>query len=499
MTTLAIRGGTVLTASGAHAVDLVVRDDLVDAWCAPGTAPDTDEVIDATGLHVAPGFVDVHTHLETVVAGVSTADDFASGTRAAAYGGTTTVVDFVRQGPGEDLLERLGDAGERARGRCATDYGFHQIVGDVRDTSLAQFPRLVADGVPSVKLFMAFPGDLYSDDTQLLRAMRRAAELGITVMVHAENGLAMEFLRERARERGDVSLPWHARTAPPAIEGEATRRAILLAELAGMPTLYFVHVSAAEALDAIADARRRGLPVFAETCPHYLYLDVAELDRPWEEGANFVCAPPVRTREHRDRLWWALAANDLSVVSSDHCPFCRSTLFPPERRDFSRLPGGIAGIEYRVPLLYDAALRGRLPLARFVDVTATSSARLFGLHPEKGSLVPGSHADITLLDPRGVTRTGASDHHMNVDHSVFEGLGLRGSVHAVLLRGQRLVQEGRWVGPTDHGRFVPRRLGTDLYDRRSVPGGADSDADAAVGVDVDVEADGSAVMRVDPA
>jgi dihydropyrimidinase len=470
LTTTVIRGGTVLTAAGAHEIDLVVRDGLVDSWRAPGTATDADEVVDATGMHVAPGFVDVHTHLETVVAGVSTADDFESGTRAAAIGGTTTVVDFVRQGPGEDLLERLADASERASGRCAIDYGFHQIVGDVRESSLAQFTELLAAGVPSIKLFMAFPGDLYSDDAQLLTAMERAAELGITVMIHAENGLAMEFLRQRARERGHLSLAWHAKTAPPAIEGEATRRAIVLAELAGMPTLYFVHVSSADALDAIADARRRGLPVYAETCPHYLYLDAAELDRPWAQGADFVCAPPLRTREHRDRLWWALSANDLSVVSSDHCPFCRSTLFPPDERDFSQLPGGIAGIEFRVPLIYDAALRGKLSLPRFVDVTATSPARTFGLHPEKGSLAPGSHADITVLDPRGVTRTQAADHHMRVDHSVFESLTLRGRVHAVYLRGRQLIQDGRWVGPQQDGRFIPRRPGTDLYDRRSLPG-----------------------------
>jgi dihydropyrimidinase len=470
MTTSVIKGGTVLTASGAHAVDLVVRDGVVESWRAPGTATDADQVIEATGMHVAPGFVDVHTHLETVVAGVSTADDFTSGTRAAAFGGTTTVVDFVRQGPGEDLLDRLGDASKRALGRCAVDYGFHQIVGDVRESSLAQFGQLVEAGVPSIKLFMAFPGDLYSNDTQLLHAMERAAELGLTVMVHAENGLAMEFLRQRARERGNLSLPWHAKTATPAIEGEATRRAIFLAELAGLPTLYFVHVSAAEALDAIADARRRGLPVYAETCPHYLFLDVAELERPWEEAADFVCAPPLRSSEHRDRLWWALAANDLSVVSSDHCPFCRSTLFPSDQRDFSKLPGGIAGIEYRVPLIYDAALTGRIPLSRFVDATATSPARLFGLHPRKGSLAPGSDADITILNPRGETRTGASDHHMNVDHSVFQGLTLHGSVHAVYLRGQQLVQEGRWVGPEQDGQFLPRRPGTDLYDRRSLPG-----------------------------
>ncbi|MGW4376972.1 dihydropyrimidinase [Streptomyces albidoflavus] len=470
MTTTVIRNGTLLTASGTHQADLVVRDGRIEAWHAPGSTTEADEVIDATGLHVAPGFVDVHTHLETVVAGTPTADDFASGTRAAAFGGTTTVVDFVRQGPGEDLLERLEDAGRRARGRCAIDYGFHQIVGDVRDSSLAQFKQLVAAGVPSIKLFMAFPGDLYCDDTQLLTAMELAAELGITVMVHAENGLAMEFLRQRARERGQLSLPWHARTAPPSVEGEATRRAVFLAELAGMPTLYFVHVSSAEALDAIADARRRGLPVYAETCPHYLHLDAAELDRPWEEGADYVCAPPLRTQEHRERLWWALAADDLSVVSSDHCPFCRSSLLPEQERDFTRLPGGIAGIEYRVPLLYDAALRGRIPLTRFVDVTATAPARLFGLHPDKGSLAPGAHADIALLDPRGTTRTGPEDHHMKVDHSVFEALTLRGSVHSVHLRGRRLVQEGRWVGPAHEGRFVPRRQGTDLYDRRSLPG-----------------------------
>lgn len=454
MATSVIRGGTVLTASGEHAVDLVMRDGLIDSWRVPGTAVDVDEVVDATGMHVAPGFVDVHTHLETVVAGVCTADDFASGTRAAAFGGTTTVVDFVRQGLGEDLLDRLDDASGRARGRCAVDYGFHQIVGDVRESSLAQFEQLVRAGIPSIKLFMAFPGDLYSDDTQLLSAMERAAELGVTVMVHAENGLAMAFLRGRAKERGQLTMAWHAKTATPAIEGEATRRAIFLAELAGMPTLYFVHVSSAEALDAIAAARRRGLPVFAETCPHYLFLDVAELDRPWEHAANFTCAPPLRTAEHRDRLWWALSVGDLSVVSSDHCPFCRSTMFP---QDFSALPGGIAGIEYRVALIYDAALRGKIPLSRFVDVTATSPARLFGLYPDKGSLVPGSHADITILDPRGMTGTGASDHHMNVDHSVFERLRVQGSVYAVYLRGRRLVLQGRWVGPERSGRFVPRR------------------------------------------
>lgn len=469
MTRTAIRGGTVLTASGAHEFDLVLRDGVVESWRAPGTATDVDEVVDAAGMHVAPGFVDVHTHLETVVAGVDTADDFESGTRAAAFGGTTTVVDFVRQGPGEDLLERLEDAADRARGRCSVDYGFHQIVGDVQEPSLKQFDRLVTEGVPSIKLFMAFPGDLYSDDTRLLRAMERAAQLGMTVMVHAENGLAMDYLRQRARERGNVSLPWHAKTATPAIEGEATRRAIFLAELVGMPALYFVHVSSAEALEAIADARRRGLPVFGETCPHYLYLDESELDRPWEQGSDYVCAPPLRTQEHRDQLWWALGSGDLSVVSSDHCPFCRSHLFPPEEQDFSRLPGGIAGIEFRVPLLYDAALRGRIPLARFVEVTSTAPARLFGLHPDKGSLAPGSHADVAILDPRGVTRTGAADHHMRVDHSVFESLELRGSVRAVYLRGRKLIEQGRWVGPEHAGRFLPRRPGTDLYDLRALP------------------------------
>jgi dihydropyrimidinase len=472
MTTTLIRGGTVLSAAGAHDADLMVDDGLIESWRAPGTVTSAhaDEVIDASGMHVAPGFVDVHTHLETVVAGIPTADDFESGTRAAAFGGTTTVVDFVRQGPGEDLLDRLNDAGARAQGRCAIDYGFHQIVGDVRESSLKQFDQLVAAGVPSIKLFMAFPGDLYSDDAQLLQAMERAADLGITVMVHAENGLALDYLRRRARDRGKLSLPWHAKTATPAVEGEATRRAIFLAELAGMPILYFVHVSSAEALDAIAAARRRGLPVYAETCSHYLYLDTAELAGPWEEAANYVCAPPLRTREHRDRLWWGLSTDDLSVVSSDHCPFCRSRLFPPDQRDFSKLPGGIAGIEYRVPLIYDAALRGRIPLSRFIDITATAPARLFGLHPDKGSLLPGSHADITILDPAGVTRTGASDHHMKVDHSVFESLSLRGRVHAVYLRGRLLVEQGEWVGPEHGGRFLPRRQGTDLYDQRALPG-----------------------------
>jgi len=470
MARTAFRGGTVLTATGPQSIDMVVTDGVVESWLRPGAPLTGDAVeLDVTGLHLAPGFVDVHTHLETQVAGVPTADDFESGTRAAAFGGTTTVVDFVRQGPGEDLIATLQDAAGRARGRCAVDYGFHQIVGDVTEKSLAQFEQLLEAGVSSIKLFMAFPGALYSDDSQLLAAMARAAELDMTVMVHAENGLAMEFLRERAARAGNVSLPWHARTATPALEGEATNRAIVLAEVADRPNLYFVHVSAIEAIEVIAAGRRRGLPVAAETCPHYLFLDTAELDRPWEQAANFVCAPPLRTGEHRARLWGALAANDISVVSSDHCPFCRSALMPPGERDFAKLPGGIAGIEFRVALLYDAALTGRLSLARFVELTATTPARLFGLSPAKGTLLPGADADLTILDPSGSTATAASAHHMRVDHSVFEAFSLRGAVRSVYLRGRELVRDGEWVGPIADGRFVARPPDPQHWNRTAQP------------------------------
>ena len=463
--TILVAGGTVVGPTGSVVADVLVDGETIAALVAPGStalgsdlATGADRVIDATGKYVVPGGVDCHTHMELPTAGTVSSDTFETGTRAAAWGGTTTIIDFATQRQGERVQDGLAAWHAKADGQCAIDYGFHQVIGGVDDEALKAMDELVAEGITSFKLFMAYPGVLYSDDGQILRAMQAAAGSGSLVMVHAENGLAIDVLVRQALARGETEPRHHGHTRPWETEAEATNRAIMLARLAGAP-LYIVHMSAKQAVACLAQARDEGLNVFGETCPQYLYLSLEEhLSAPGFEGAKYVCSTPLRSRAegHQDELWRYLRTNDLSVVSTDHCPFCFKEQKELGRGSFAAIPNGIGGVEHRMDLVYQGVVDGRISLERWVELCSTTPARMFGLHPRKGAIAPGSDADIVVYDPAGTTRIGVTSHHMAMDHSAYEGTVVQGRVDTVVSRGTVVVEGGAYVGRKGHGRYLRR-------------------------------------------
>ncbi|MEV6657956.1 dihydropyrimidinase [Nocardia fluminea] len=467
-----IHGGTVVSATGSQLLDVLIDDETIVAVLQPGStalgadlAADADTVIDATGKYVIPGGVDGHTHMQLPFGGTEASDTFETGTRAAAWGGTTTIVDFAVQKPGERVQDTLAQWHGKAAGRCAIDYGFHQIIGDVNDESLKGMSELVSEGVTSFKLFMAYPGVFYSDDGQILRAMQSAGELGALMMMHAENGIAIDVLVEQALARGDTSPYFHGTSRPWQMEEEATHRAIMLAQLTGAP-LYVVHVSAKQAMAQIVTARDNGQNVFAETCPQYLYLSLEEqLGAPGFEGAKWVCSTPLRARAegHQDELWRFIRTGDVTAVSTDHCPFCMKDQKELGVGDFSKIPNGIGGVEHRMDLLFQGVKDGRISLERWVEVCCTTPARMFGMYPRKGVISPGADADVVIYDPNGHTSIGlGKTHHMNMDHSAWEGFEIDGHVDTVLSRGQVIVDDGAYHGRAGHGRFIRRGLSQNL-------------------------------------
>jgi dihydropyrimidinase len=456
MSTL-IRGGTVVNATGAVTADVLVQGEKIAALVAPGFALEADEVIDATGKYVIPGGIDGHTHMEMPFGGTSSADTFETGTIAAAWGGTTTIIDFAVQAKGTSLLSTLDKWHEKADGNCAIDYGFHMIVSDVNDTSLKEMESCIGAGVNTFKMFMAYPGVFYATDGEILRAMQKARETGATVMMHAENGIAIDQLVAQALAEGRTDPVEHGLTRPPELEGEATSRAIALAKVTGSP-LYIVHLSAAQALDAVSKARDTGQNVFAETCPQYLFLSLEDLAKPDFEGAKYVASPPLRPKEHQGELWRGLRTNDLSLVSTDHCPFCFKDQKELGRGDFSKIPNGMPGVEHRIDLLHQGVVRGELSLERWVEISSTTPARMFGLYPHKGVIAPGADADIVVYDPTAQQTLSAATHHMNVDYSAYEGMELTGQVSTVLSRGRVVVSDGAFHGNAGHGKFLTREL-----------------------------------------
>jgi dihydropyrimidinase len=456
MSTL-IRGGTVVNATGAVTADVLVQGEKIAALVAPGFALEADEVIDATGKYVIPGGIDGHTHMEMPFGGTSSADTFETGTTAAAWGGTTTIIDFAVQAKGTSLLSTLDKWHEKADGNCAIDYGFHMIVSDVNDTSLKEMESCIGSGVNTFKMFMAYPGVFYATDGEILRAMQKARETGATIMMHAENGIAIDQLVAQALASGRTDPVEHGLTRPPELEGEATSRAIALAKVTGSP-LYIVHLSAAQALDAVSKARDTGQNVFAETCPQYLFLSLEDLAKPDFEGAKYVASPPLRPKEHQGELWRGLRTNDLSLVSTDHCPFCFKDQKEMGRGDFSKIPNGMPGVEHRIDLLHQGVVRGELSLERWVEISSTTPARMFGLYPRKGVIAPGADADIVVYDPTAQQTLSAATHHMNVDYSAYEGMELTGQVSTVLSRGRVVVSDGAFHGGAGHGKFLTREL-----------------------------------------
>ncbi|HEU4946555.1 MAG TPA: dihydropyrimidinase [Kribbella sp.] len=465
---LLVKGGTVIGPTGSQQADVLVVGEKIAAVFDPSysQAVPADEVLDATGKYVIPGGIDAHTHMELPFGGTAASDTFETGTRAAAWGGTTTIIDFAVQRTGEVVQDGLAAWHAKADGNCHIDYAFHMILGGVDTDALKAMDQLVADeGITSFKLFMAYPGVFYSDDGQILRAMQVARENGATIMMHAENGIAIDVLVQQALARGETDPIHHGLTRPAALEAEATSRAIALAEVARDCPLYIVHLSASQALEAVAEARDAGRNVFAETCPQYLYLTLEDqLGAPGFEGAKWVCSTPLRSKHesHQRDLWKGLRSNDLAIVSTDHCPFCFKDQKELGRGDFSKIPNGIGGVEHRVDLVYQGVVDGHLSLERWVETIATTPARMFGLYPQKGVIQPGSDADLVVYDPQGITRIGVETHHMNMDHSAYEGFEVAGHVDTVVSRGNVIVADGTYQGRKGHGRYLRRGLSSYL-------------------------------------
>ena len=473
MTTTLVTGGTVVNATGTGAADILIDGETIAAVLAPGStllghdlASSVDTVVDATGKYVIPGGIDAHTHMEMPFGGTNASDTFETGTRAAAIGGTTSIVDFVVQYPEQNVLDQYHAWHEKAAGNCAIDYGFHQILSDVQDSSLVAMDELIAEGVTSFKLFMAYKGVFLSDDGQILRAFQKGASNGALMMMHAENGAMIDVLVQQALAAGHSSPYWHGMTRPWQAEEEATHRAIMIADVTGAP-LYVVHVSAKQAVEQIAAARDRGRNRFGETCPQYLYLSLEDQLRATSEqwgdfeGAKWVCSTPLRSKHegHQHHMWQSLRTNDIQMVSTDHCPFCMKGQKDLGLGDFSKIPNGIGSVEHRVDLMYQGVVTGQISLPRWVELISTTPARMFGLYGRKGVIQPGADGDVVVYDPDGHTSIGVGKtHHMNMDYSAWEGFEIDGHVDTVISRGRVIVDAGGYRGRKGDGRYLKRGL-----------------------------------------
>jgi len=452
-----IANGTIVTAEGSQVADVLIDGETIamigaDLAAAGMTA---DETIDATGKYVIPGAIDVHTHMELPFGGTFAKDTFETGTRAAAFGGTTTIVDFAVQSRGKSLREGLDAWHAKAEGNAVADYGFHMIMSDVNDDTLKEMDTLVAEGVPDFKLFTAYPGVFFSDDGAIFRAMQQTEKNGGLIMMHAENGMAIDVVAEQTVDEGTTDPIGHGLARKAVFEGEATNRVIRLAEAAGVP-VYIVHLSAREALAEVRSARDRGSMAFAETCPQYLFLSLDDLGDGFE-GAKFVCSPPLRPKDHWDDLWTGLVKDDLQIVSTDHCPFDFHGQKELGRGDFRKIPNGLPGVEDRIDLMHDGGVvGGRITKERWVEIVSTAPAKMFGMFPRKGSISIGADADIVVYDPNRKRTISAKTHHMDVDYSCYEGRQVQGASDVVLSRGSVIVRDGQFSGRKGAGKFVTR-------------------------------------------
>ena len=450
-----IRGGTLVTASDTVAADLLIEDERI---AAVGSFDGVDaEVIDASGCVVMPGAIDNHTHMSMPFGGTHSSDDYDTGTQAAAAGGTTCIVDFALQVHAGGLRSSLEEWMGRAEGTAHVDYGFHMAVTKADGPTIADMEAMVEEGVSTFKVFLAYRDVLMVTDDQFLAVLEQTRETGGLVMVHAENGDAVDHLVRRALAEGKTDPIYHALTRPEQFEAEATGRAIRLADYAGTP-IFIVHVTCRAAADEITAARARGVPAYGETCIQYLTTSVDDLRRPGFEGAKFVCSPPLRDAANQPYLWDALVYDHLQLVSTDHCPFT----FEQKKLgvgDFSKIPNGLALIQHRLPLLWEHGVRaGRISMNRFVELVSTAPAKIFGLHPRKGTLAPGADADIVIFDPARAFSFSTATSLMNVDYDLFDGQSVSGSPRTTLSRGTVVYDDGRILTRPGHGRYVKRGL-----------------------------------------
>src|SRR5688572_17429018 len=452
-----IRNGRIVTAVDDYNADLLIEDGKVE-MIAKSIDIDADRVIDAKGRLVIPGGIDPHTHMDLPFGGTSSSDDFDTGTVGAAHGGTTTIIDFAVQYKGQSLAQAVDVWHAKAEGKASVDYGFHLICTDLPDDRLPEMKKLIDEGVSSFKLFMAYPGVFLVDDATIYKAMLTAGEYGGLICMHAENGVVIDAIVKRALAEGKTAPKYHALTRPTKAEAEGVHRAIALADMANT-SVYIVHLSSSDALDEVTRARDNGIPAYAETCPQYLFLDYSVYEREGFEGAKWVMTPPIREKWNQDKLWRGLKFNDLQVISTDHCPFCFKEQKELGRDDFSKIPNGGPGVEERMSLIFNGGVaQGRISLNRFVELTSTAAAKIFGLFPRKGTIAVGSDADIVIFDPDEERTISAKTHHMNVDFSCYEGVKVRGVTKTVLSRGEVVIEEGNYVGRKGHGSFLKRGL-----------------------------------------
>jgi dihydropyrimidinase len=451
-----IVNGRVVTATDTYASDVAINGGKVEAIGQSLPRENAGKIIDAAGKYVLPGGIDVHTHLDMPFGGTTSADDFETGTRAAAFGGTTTLIDFAIQYKGQTLRTAFDSWMQKASSKAVSDYSFHCIITDLPDARLEEMNALVREGVTSFKMFMAYPGVFMLDDGSIFKALRTTAKNGGLVCMHAENGNAIDVIVQQALAEGKTAPKYHALTRPTTAEAEATARAIALAEMAGAP-IYIVHLSCNDALEKVREARDRGLPVYAETCPQYLYLSLENMDAPGFEGAKYVFTPPLREKWHQEKLWNGLKRDHLQVVSTDHCPFCFKEQKELGIGDFTKSPNGGPGIEHRMSLVYSGGVAsGRFSVNRFVELVSTTPARLFGLYPRKGTIAVGSDADLVIFDPERKHTISAKTHHMRVDYSMFEGIQVTGMPDVILSRGRVMVDDNKFVGRAGAGEFIKR-------------------------------------------
>jgi dihydropyrimidinase len=451
-----IRNGTIVTATDTYVSDVGISNGKISVIGLDLPVESAGKVIEAGGMLVMPGGIDVHTHLDMPFGGTMSADDFESGTIAAANGGTTTLIDFAIQYKGQTLRHAFDTWMKKADGKAVIDYAFHCIITDIAGAQLEEMKAFVREGVPTFKLFMAYPGVFMLDDASIFKAMGAAANSGGMICMHAENGGAIDVIVQRALAEGKRAPKYHALTRPVTLEAEATSRAIALAEIAGTP-VYIVHLSCNEALEKVREARDRGLRVYAETCPQYLYLSLENMDAPGFEGAKYVFTPPLREKWHQEKLWQGLAQDDLQVVSTDHCPFCMKEQKEMGKDDFTKIPNGGPGIEHRLSLVYNGGVHGgKFSPNRFVQLVSTAPAKLFGLYPRKGTIAVGSDADLIVFDPNEEQIISVKTHHMRVDYSMFEGTRVKGVTKTVLSRGRTIIDNGGFTGKAGAGEFLKR-------------------------------------------
>jgi len=449
-----IKSGRVVTAVDDYTADIFIEGETVTT-IGKSLEMEADRVIDASGRLVIPGGIDPHTHMELPFGGTFASDDFFTGTRAAAFGGTTTIIDFAVQTKGESMTSGVDAWHKKAEGKTCIDYGFHLITTEFEDGDEKEMGKLIDEGISSFKLFMAYPGVFLADDATIFRAMSAAGQRGGLVCMHAENGIVINEIIKRFLADGRTAPKYHALTRPTIAEAEGVHRAIAIAEMAESP-VYIVHLSCTDALNQIRQARDRGIPAFAETCPQYLFHSIEDYGDGWD-GAKYVMTPPLREKHNHAELWKGLKMDDLQVISTDHCPFCMKEQKELGRGDFSKIPNGAPGVENRMNLIYNGGVaEGRISLNRFVELTSTAAAKMFGLFPKKGTIAIGSDADIVIFNPDTEHAFGVEKEHMNVDYSSYEGWNVKGKVETVLSRGRVIIENGEHTGKQGDGQFLKR-------------------------------------------